>query len=113
MECIFCKIACRDISANIVYEDDDIIAFHDIDPQAPTHLLIVPKKHIPSMMEIGQEDHGILKRVFSVAQNLARQNNIDNSGFRIVVNTGVDGGQSVSHLHFHLLGGRPMKWPPG
>lgn len=113
MDCIFCKIAKHEISAKVAFEDDNIIAFHDIDPQAPVHLLIVPKKHIPSMMEIDQEDNDILSNVVLAAQKLARQNNIDNSGFRIVVNTGEDGGQSVAHLHFHLLGGRPMKWPPG
>jgi len=113
MDCIFCKIANRDIPAEIVYEDDALIAFNDIDPQAPVHLLIVPKKHITSVTDISKEDGGILQSVVFAAQKLARLNNIDNSGFRIVVNSGEEGGQSVNHLHFHLLGGRQMKWPPG
>lgn len=113
MDCIFCKIAKHEIPSKVAYEDDKIIAFHDVNPQAPVHLLIAPKKHIPSVMGISPEDSDIMSDVILVAQKLAGEYNIDNSGFKIVVNTGEEGGQSVAHLHFHLLGGRPMKWPPG
>lgn len=113
MDCIFCKIAQHEIPSNTVYEDDDVIAFKDINPQAPIHLLIVPKKHLASIMEINDQNGEILNKIIRTAQNLARQNNIDNKGFRLVVNTGDDGGQTVGHLHFHLLGGRFMTWPPG
>ncbi|HHW01542.1 MAG TPA: histidine triad nucleotide-binding protein [Thermoanaerobacterales bacterium] len=113
MDCIFCKIIQHEIPANTVYEDDEVIAFKDINPQAPIHLLIVPKEHVASIMEINDDNREILNKIIQVAQNLARQNNIDNKGFRLVVNTGDDGGQTVKHLHFHLLGGRFMTWPPG
>jgi len=113
MECIFCKIATHEIPTEAVFEDDDVIAFKDINPQAPIHLLIVPKKHIESIMEITEEDNPVVSKIIKVAQKLAKENNIDKKGFRIVVNTGDDGGQTVKHLHFHLLGGRFMTWPPG
>lgn len=113
MDCIFCKIAAHEIPTEAVYEDDYVIAFKDINPQAPVHLLIVPKKHIESIMEIEEENLEIISNVIKAAQNLARQNNIDKKGFRIVVNTGSEGGQTVNHLHFHLLAGRFMTWPPG
>ncbi|WP_422444130.1 histidine triad nucleotide-binding protein [Thermoanaerobacterium sp. DL9XJH110] len=113
MDCIFCKIAGHEIPAGVVYEDDDVIAFKDINPQAPIHLLIVPKKHVASIMEINAGNEDVISKIVKAAQNLARQNNIDSKGFRLVVNTGNDGGQTVNHLHFHLLGGRFMTWPPG
>lgn len=113
MDCVFCKIINKEIPAKVAYEDDQVIAFHDANPQAPIHLLIVPKKHIASIMEINDENSTLLKEIARVAQNLARENNIDNKGFRLVVNTGEEGGQTVNHLHFHLLGGRFLTWPPG
>ncbi|MGI6485087.1 MAG: histidine triad nucleotide-binding protein [Thermoanaerobacterales bacterium] len=113
LDCIFCKIASHEIPSDVVYEDDYVIAFKDINPQAPVHLLIVPKKHLESVMDIREEDSIILNKIIQVAQHLARQNNIDKKGFRIVVNTGEEGGQTVNHLHFHLLAGRFMTWPPG
>ncbi|HHY42643.1 MAG TPA: histidine triad nucleotide-binding protein [Thermoanaerobacterales bacterium] len=113
MDCVFCKIINKEIPAKIAYEDDQVIAFHDINPQAPIHLLIIPKKHIASIMEIDEENGGLLKEIVRVAQNLAKENNIDKKGFRLVVNTGEEGGQTVQHLHFHLLGGRFLTWPPG
>jgi len=113
MDCVFCKIINKEIQAKIAYEDDQVIAFHDINPQAPIHLLIIPKKHIASIMEIDEENGGLLKEIVRVAQNLAKENNIDKKGFRLVVNTGEEGGQTVQHLHFHLLGGRFLTWPPG
>jgi len=113
MDCVFCKIINKEIPAKIAYDDDQVIAFHDINPQAPIHLLIIPKKHIASIMEIDEENGGLLKEIVRVAQNLAKENNIDKKGFRLVVNTGEEGGQTVQHLHFHLLGGRFLTWPPG
>ncbi|MGB4131132.1 MAG: histidine triad nucleotide-binding protein [Tepidanaerobacteraceae bacterium] len=113
MDCIFCKIINKEIPAKVAYEDDNVVAFHDINPQAPIHLLIVPKKHITSVMEIDDEENLLLGDIIRTAQNLARENNLDKKGFRIVVNTGEEGGQTVNHLHFHLLGGRFLTWPPG
>lgn len=113
MDCLFCKIAKHEIPSNVVYEDEDVIAFKDINPQAPVHLLIVPKEHVASIMDITEDKKEIVNKIVKVAQNLAQQNNIDNNGFRLVINTGDDGGQTVKHLHFHLLGGRFMSWPPG
>jgi len=113
VECIFCKIVKKEIPAAVVYEDEDVLAFKDINPQAPIHLLIIPKKHLGSIMEVDEENSDVIPKIVKVAQNLAKENNIDKKGFRLVVNTGDDGGQTVHHLHFHLLGGRFMTWPPG
>lgn len=113
MDCIFCKIASHEISTDAVYEDEEVIAFKDINAQAPVHLLIVPKKHIKSIMEITDEDKNLVSKIVKVAKELAQEKGLDSKGFRLVINTGDDGGQSVEHLHVHLLGGRPMKWPPG
>lgn len=113
MDCVFCKIIKKEIPAKVVYEDDQVIAFHDANPQAPIHLLIVPKEHIASILDIDEENSEVLKDIFRVAQNIAKENNIDKKGFRLVVNTGEEGGQTVHHLHFHLLGGRFLTWPPG
>lgn len=112
MDCLFCKIANGEIPGNIVYEDDDVIAFHDLDPQAPTHVLIIPKKHIGSAMEIDRDNSAVIGQIYEVAAKLAVHLGLEN-GFRIVNNCGEDGGQTVHHIHFHLLGGRSMKWPPG
>ena len=112
-DCIFCKIANHEIPAKIMHEDEDIISFQDANPQAPIHLLIVPKKHIPSIMEISDDDRELMNKIVKVAQKLAKSNNLDKKGFRLVVNIGNEGGQTVNHLHFHLLGGRFMTWPPG
>ena len=111
--CIFCKIAAREIPADIVRESERLIAFRDTNPQAPTHILIIPKEHVPSIVEI-EERHGeMLADVAQAAAQLAHAEGIDGSGWRLVTNVGPDAGQSVFHLHFHLLGGRPMAWPPG
>lgn len=112
MDCIFCKIAQGEIPTNKVYEDDTVLAFYDLDPQAPVHILIIPKEHISSSAEITEENSAVVAHIFEVAAKLAKEKGLDN-GFRIVANTGDDGGQTVKHLHFHLLGGRSMKWPPG
>lgn len=111
--CLFCKIAAGEIPSNKAYEDDAVLAFHDIAPQAPVHVLIVPKKHVKDITALAEGDSALLSRMVSVANRLAVELNIDKSGFRIVTNVGADGGQSVAHLHLHLLGGRSLQWPPG
>ncbi len=111
-DCLFCKIVKGKIPSNKVYEDETVLAFHDIDPQAPVHVLIVPKKHIKSVADTKESDFDIYARIFSVAKKLAEEFGM-RSGYRIVANTGKDGGQAVDHLHFHLLGGRSLGWPPG
>ncbi len=112
-DCVFCKIANKKINSDIVYEDDDVIAFKDINPAAPIHILIIPKKHIASIMSLNDENIDVVSKIYGVAKKLAAENNIDKKGFRIVANCGEDGGQTVEHMHFHLLGGRSMQWPPG
>jgi histidine triad (HIT) family protein len=111
--CLFCKIASREIPAEIVRESDRLVAFRDTNPQAPTHILIIPKEHIRSVAEIDDGHDGLLADVAQAATHLARTEGIADSGWRLVTNVGPDAGQSVFHLHFHLLGGRPMAWPPG
>lgn len=112
-DCLFCKIVKGDIPCNKVYEDDKVFSFKDIDPKAPVHILIVPKKHISSLNKITQEDSEVIAHIFTVVKKLADELGIAESGYRVVSNCGEDGGQSVSHIHFHLLGGRNLKWPPG
>lgn len=112
-ECIFCKIISREVQSNIVYEDDQCVAFTDINPQAPVHLLIVPRRHIPTLLDLGEEDREWVGHLFLVANRLAQEKKIHESGFRTVFNCKNDGGQLVYHLHLHLLGGRRMTWPPG
>lgn len=112
MDCLFCKIVSGEIPSNKIYEDDLVLAFYDISPQAPTHFLIIPKQHISSAMEITEENSSIVAHVFEVAAKLAKELKMEN-GFRIVNNCGVEGGQTVGHLHFHVLAGRMLAWPPG
>ncbi|WP_026476293.1 histidine triad nucleotide-binding protein [Alkaliphilus transvaalensis] len=113
-DCIFCKIVKGEIPSKKVYENDQIVAFHDITPQAPVHLLIIPKKHIPSALFIDEEvAQEIMPEVFIAITKLAKEFNLEETGFRIVNNCGLDGGQTVDHIHFHLLGGRKLQWPPG
>ena len=111
-DCIFCKIAAGEIPSNKAYEDDKVLAFYDLDPQAPTHILVIPKEHIKSAAEIDERNSALIAHVFEVAAKLAKQLGLDN-GFRIVTNCGESAGQSVHHIHFHLLGGRDFTWPPG
>lgn len=111
-DCLFCKISSGEIPSKKVYEDDDIIAFNDIAPQAPTHLLIVPRKHIASLDSADEGDRDLFGRILLAAQRLARDHGVE-QGYRLVNNCGAAAGQSVFHIHFHLLGGRPMGWPPG
>jgi histidine triad (HIT) family protein len=110
---IFKRIIDREISAEIVYEDDQCLAFRDVSPQAPTHVLVIPKKEIASLDELADGDAELMGHLWLVIRNLARQLGVDKSGYRVTVNCGAEGGQTVNHLHFHLLGGRPMTWPPG
>jgi histidine triad (HIT) family protein len=112
-DCIFCKIAAKEIPAEIVYASDSVVAFRDSNPKAPTHILLIPKEHLESAAAL-QDDHGhLLEELFRTAAHLAKVDGIDASGWRVVTNVGPDAGQSVPHLHFHLLGGRSMGWPPG
>jgi histidine triad (HIT) family protein len=112
-DCLFCKIAEKKIPSKIVYEDTDLTAFEDINPGAPVHILIVPKKHINSLNAIAEADKEIIGKLFICAKTLAKQKGIAESGYRTVFNTGRDAGMAVEHLHLHLLGGRPFGWPPG
>ena len=109
---IFKQIIDKEIPAQIVYEDDECLAFRDVAPQAPTHVLVVPKKEIASLDELTDGDAELIAHIYLVIRDLARELGLE-AGYRVVVNCGRDGGQSVDHLHFHLLGGRPLKWPPG
>src|SRR5579885_2737852 len=113
MACIFCEIVAGRVPAKIVYSSPGVTAFRDINPQAPTHLLVIPNRHIASTLEIGASEAILLGRLFEVANELARKEGIAEEGYRIVINTGPNGGQTVGHLHLHLLGGRRMTWPPG
>ena len=113
-DCIFCKIAQGEIPSTKVYEDDTVLAFRDLDPQAPEHVLIIPKKHLSSVLDFGAEDRELAAHILTtVVPQIARELGVADGGFRLVTNTGADGGQTVGHLHFHLLGGRSLSWPPG
>lgn len=112
MDCLFCKIINGDIPSNKVYEDDQVFAFRDIAPQAPTHILIIPKQHIKSAAEIDESNSAVVAHIFEVAAKIAKQEGLD-EGFRIVNNCGDIAGQTVKHLHFHLMGGREFGWPAG
>lgn len=111
-DCIFCKIASGQIPAKLVYEDDQIAAFHDLEPQAPVHVLIIPKKHIDSLDHMTAEDAGLIGHLMNQIKDIAKELGVEN-GYRVVSNCGPDALQSVQHLHFHLLGKRRMAWPPG
>jgi histidine triad (HIT) family protein len=111
--CLFCRIASGEITAKRVYEDDDVVAFHDINPQAPTHVLIVPRKHIATLDEMNESDTATVGNVLLRAAQIARDMQLTNEGYRVVINTGEAAGQTVFHIHFHILGGRNFGWPPG
>lgn len=113
MDCLFCKIIRGEIPSKKVYEDEYVYSFYDIEPQAPFHALIIPKRHIASALEIDESNMDIVGRVYKAAAKIAKDNGIAENGFRIVTNIGKDGGQTVGHLHFHMLGGRSLQWPPG
>ena len=110
-DCIFCKIVARQIPSNVVYEDDKVLAFSDVAPQAPTHVLVIPKTHVASLADL--KDHSVLVDIFKVVNMIAAEKGIDKTGFRTVINNGRAAGQAVGHLHVHLLGGRDFSWPPG
>jgi len=111
--CAFCKILAGDLPGDILYQDDLVTAFRDIHPVAPTHILLVPNKHIPSVNDVISEDEAMLGRLFTIARQLAVQEEIHNSGYRLIMNTGPDSGQLIYHLHMHLIGGRHMRYPLG
>lgn len=112
-KCIFCKIVNKEIPAKVVYEDDRVIAFEDINPQAPVHVLLIPKEHFVSLNDIPEEKMELVGHILSKARWVAQEKGIKESGYRIVLNTARDSGQDVFHIHFHVLGGRRMTWPPG
>ena len=112
-ECIFCKIARHEISSDIVYEDEELVAFKDINPQAPIHILIIPRKHIPTINDLSPEDALLIGKMTLLAKELAEKNGISEKGYRLVFNCNREAGQMVYHIHLHLLGGRAMGWPPG
>lgn len=111
-DCIFCRIVAGEIPAKIVHQDDEVVAFEDVNPQAPTHVLVIPRAHIPRVLDVKPEHSPLLGRIFEVASRIARERSLE-EGFRLVLNNGPQAGQTVYHLHFHLIGGRGMKWPPG
>ena len=113
MDCIFCKIINNEIPSNKIYEDDKVLAFHDISKEAPIHFLVIPKEHIQSANEINSKNADIISHIFVVINKIVKELGIDESGYRIVNNCGKDGGQTVNHIHFHVLGQRDLKWPPG
>lgn len=107
-DCIFCKIIDKEIPSNIVYEDNEILAFRDINPVAPVHILVIPKKHISSLVDLKENDEILVGKIYTVINKIAKQEDIDEKGFRVIVNCGEDGGQEVKHLHFHILGGKKL-----
>lgn len=113
MDCIFCKVAAHDIPARTVFENERLIAFHDLFPQAPTHILIIPKTHYTTLNDVPAADSALLGEMMSTATKIAKELGVDESGYRVVMNCNKDGGQSVYHIHLHLLAGRQLGWPPG
>jgi histidine triad (HIT) family protein len=113
MDCLFCRIAGGEIPATPVYSNDEIVAFRDINPQAPTHIIVIPRKHISSILELDAADEALAGRLLRTAASIAKAEKVADRGFRLVVNCNKDGGQTIFHLHVHLFGGRAMSWPPG
>ena len=111
--CLFCEIAAGKIPCTEIFSDEEFLAFADIDPKAPTHILIIPRRHIGGLNDLGSNDTGLIGRLVLTATEIAAERNLSGSGYRFVINNGRDGGQTVSHLHLHILGGRPLTWPPG
>jgi histidine triad (HIT) family protein len=112
-DCIFCRIIEGSAKAQIVYQDDALVVFKDIRPKAPVHLLLVPRKHIPTLLDLEPGDEDLMGRIFRAAAGVAREQGLEEKGFRVVVNCGAQAGQTVFHIHFHLMGGRNLTWPPG
>jgi histidine triad (HIT) family protein len=111
--CLFCRVARGEIPARLAYENDDLLAFHDIDPKAPTHVLVIPRKHIGAMARVEDTDASLMGALLLAARDIARELGVEAGGYRLVINNGADAGQSVDHVHLHILGGRKMTWPPG
>ncbi len=111
--CIFCQVATRDKPAKLLYQDEDCVAFEDINPKAPVHVLVIPRKHLASLNHAGQDDERLLGHLLTVAARVAREKGIGDTGYRALINTNAEAGQTVFHLHLHVLGGRIMRWPPG
>jgi histidine triad (HIT) family protein len=112
-DCIFCKIIAGQIKASVVYENQYVVAFRDINPQAPVHILVVPRKHIERLSEFSEADLPLITEIHRAALDIAKKENLADSGFRLVANNGKNAGQTVDHLHYHVMGGRTFKWPPG
>lgn len=112
-DCLFCQIAAGKLASDVVYEDNDIVAFNDINPEAPVHVLVVPRRHIATLNDALAADAELLGKLMLVAASLAKQKGLDLAGYRLVANTGREAGQTIDHIHFHLLGGRFLSWPPG
>lgn len=112
-DCLFCRVAAKTIPAKVLHEDDHTLAFDDIHPQAPVHTLVIPKRHVASIQDLGESDQALLAQLLLTCTKVAKDKGLADSGFRLVANTGRHGGQTVFHLHFHVLGGRHMAWPPG
>ena len=112
-DCIFCKIAAGEIPADVIYQDDEVVAFRDLNPQAPVHVLVIPRKHIATLNDLQAADSGLLGSLYLVAQKIATEEGIAEAGYRCVINCNAEAGQTVFHIHLHVLGGRPMQWPPG
>jgi histidine triad (HIT) family protein len=112
-DCLFCRIAAREIPASIVYEDDRVLAFNDVNPQGPTHVLLIPKRHIPSLNDLTPADDGVVGELVRRASAIAVERGISAGGYRVLFNTNRDAGQTVFHIHLHLIGGRSLTWPPG
>ena len=112
-DCLFCKMVSGDITPDTVYEDDDVLAFRDINPQAPLHVLVIPKQHVSTLNDLDEDHAGLVGKMMLAAASIAQQEGVAEQGYRTVVNCNADAGQTVFHIHLHLLGGRPMHWPPG
>ena len=112
-DCLFCKIVSGDIPAEIIYRDDQVLAFRDINPRAPIHVLVIPQKHVDSLASVTDEQRDIMGKIMIATREIAVAEGLSESGYRAVINVGLDGGQTISHLHLHLLGGRTLHWPPG
>ncbi len=112
-ECLFCKIINKEVSCDLIYEDNDVIAFRDINPQAPVHILVIPKRHISTLLEIKDEDKELIGKIFLVINEIAYKEGIAQDGFRVIANCNRLSGQAIFHMHFHILGGRRLSWPPG
>ena len=112
-DCLFCKISTKQVPAKVLHEDHTVMAFEDIAPQAPVHVLVIPRKHIPSLINLGEGEAQLMGHLTGVLNRIAKERGLEPSGYRVVINNGVDANQSVGHLHLHLLGGRKFSWPPG